>query len=78
MSGDVQGRITAALQGTSSVPELIEQHSQDYDSMSGGAVREADHPIFSINDKQIRHVNTLKGPTIMHTGTASDAKLEKN
>ena len=51
----------------------------DYASASDGRegqVDEGDQPIFSINDKQIRHVTTLKRPTVMASNAASQNKLD--
>lgn len=43
------------------MPELIDKTVLDYDSKVTAEIKENDHPIFSINDKTIRHINTLKG-----------------
>ena len=78
--GNLQNKVKQAMRGTTSVPELIDQASMDYASASDGRegqVDEGDQPIFSINDKQIRHVTTLKRPTVMASNAASQNKLDQ-
>ena len=67
--------VEKALRGTTSVPELVHESNTvlDYENRPDGDESRGDHPIFSINDKQIRHINTLNG-TNSGTNTVTNSK----
>ena len=68
VSADIGQRVSQVMQGTVSVPELEDNRSLDSTPADDKGVyrnQGDEHPIFSINDTQVRDINTLKGSHIL-------------